>query len=72
MVRGRVSGYALTKLRPCGRWILITVLVVDGQVSDFDNAELQTGGASSASAFATFQLIDSFLRLPTMTATLRI
>jgi hypothetical protein len=69
---GASSLYPLTKLRPCGRRILITILDVNRQVSDFDDAELQTGGASSASALAAFRSIDSCLKLSTMTATSRI
>jgi len=59
---------SLPKLRPCHRWILITILIVDGQVPDIDDAELQ----SRRRKLGTFRLMESFRRLPTITATLRV
>jgi hypothetical protein len=53
--------------------IFVAILVVDRQMPDLDDGEFQPRRrASSASALATFRLIESFLKLPTIRATLRI
>jgi hypothetical protein len=41
---GVSSPNPLAKLRPCCRRILITILIVNRQVSYFDDAELQRSG----------------------------
>ena len=63
---------AFAKRRPFRRRTFVTILVVDGQLPYFDDAEFSPPGATSPSALATPRLIESFLRLPTITATSRI
>jgi hypothetical protein len=56
---------------PFCRRIVIAVLVVDLQLADLDDAELQPRGRQLGERVGYLRLIESFLRLPTITATSR-